>query len=192
MRMDLSLKDTYLLLLCEVLEPLDQKLIALHKEIKESCDPDGKDLLVRFEHVVGLGFVAMQHFLYQVMSCINDYSTPILSKTLLLKFGLQFDQDLSIAKLIHEGADWWKHEMEWWRYDSETGILINPNKQGEATHDLISKFGNSFSYPLGNILYLLVKKDLFLLMDVVPLIDQWANDVLEYAHHQKSQQGESC
>lgn len=87
----------------QIAATLDELLADVRREIDESPDPDGLGVFDRGEALIGLGFVACQNYLVarkKRRSNATYDSGP--------KHGPHF-----IARLVNEGANYWKHHSEW-------------------------------------------------------------------------------
>jgi hypothetical protein len=88
----------------EIATTLDGLLDEVQREIEVSEDPDGMGVLDRGEAIVGLGFVACQNYLVtrKGRRTKNVYD-----------MGPFHGSQLHIARIVNEGANYWKHHPEW-------------------------------------------------------------------------------
>ena len=83
---------------------LDALLDDVQREIHESPDPDSFGVFDRGEALIGLGFVACQNYLV-ARKKLRPKST--------YDSGPLHSSQYYIARIINEGANYWKHHPEW-------------------------------------------------------------------------------
>ena len=86
---------------------VDEQLERLESEIEACVDPDGFGWYDRTEHVLGLGCVACQQYITTTCSIIG------VSKKNAFDCGPNHRSGCSMALILNEAANYWKHSSEW-------------------------------------------------------------------------------
>jgi hypothetical protein len=91
----------------DLLLTIEKKLSLINHSIQKSSDPESDGLLDHGEYLIGAGFVLLQQQLHTSLTFIN---TPPKKA---FKIGPLYAEDLYIAEVINNCANYWKHEPEW-------------------------------------------------------------------------------
>lgn len=156
-----ELADGELQILREFLELIDGRLELLSEMIAKSDDPDAEGLCERGEYLIGIGFVAVQQYLYDTCICVN------ISKEEAFKYGPAYSTGTSWVRLVHEAANWWKHEAEWFKKDKAWDTTFN------VVYDVI----NTEDYPMSNVLAAFTESKSLTFGSVISRVMEW-RDVL--------------
>jgi hypothetical protein len=137
-----SVVDCDLLLLAEVLGPVDKHLGRIMSEYRADpeMDVDSHGYIDRAEHVTGLGFVASQTYLAATAAFLN------IPKRRALAAGPTHKSGRAIADVVNHAANYWKHHDEW----SPETFDARQKRIAEAFNDL--GFSVDGSYPLCGLL----------------------------------------
>ncbi len=161
---------------------IDTELSKLDLRIKNSADPDADGLCDFGEYLIGYGFLAIQRYI------ASTYPQTKIKKNDSLKFGPKTNDDLFLAEVLNEAANYWKHEDEWpiiltkeLSEDSAITMCLDLNKRQGITFDTVDKIANARDYRLSNLLAELLKKhtDVIELQfsPLLPFIESWRNDL---------------
>jgi len=160
--------DAEMTYLEELLNSVDLKLLDIKNQIKATDFGDAEHLYDRGEYFIGVGFCAMQRYLFDVLE--NVKIDPGLSREL----GPVSSNKVAVAKLIHSAANYWKHCPEWHNWLDELG------DRSQKTVDELLHGRVSASYPLSDLLADLCKEDTLLLTNCLPYLVDWRLAVYEY------------
>jgi len=122
----------------------------------------------RGEYFIGVGFCAMQRYLFDVLEDVNI--KPHLARQL----GPKSSKGRPIAELIHSAANYWKHSPEWHVWLDSLG------KRSQDTLDILLHERNSADYPLSDLLADLCIEDTLSLINCLPHLLDWRLAVYEH------------
>jgi hypothetical protein len=91
----------------ELILMLDSKLEAIVDDSNKASDPDSFGYFDSAEHLTGLGFVSLQAFLTAVYGILG------VEKKKALSLGPKHTDGNSVAKIVNDAANYWKHNNEW-------------------------------------------------------------------------------
>jgi hypothetical protein len=86
---------------------IDAELQSVTEEAKGCDDPDALGVFEELESLLGLGFVACQQYLTRTSSWMK------VKKRAALAVGPKHPTGFTIAQIINDAANFWKHEPEW-------------------------------------------------------------------------------
>jgi hypothetical protein len=154
---------------------LDIEVSKITEEIFDPSIPTGEHLLEEGEYFIGHGFVAIQSYLTSVRSAYGLGATEAYSEPPLCQ------NDLPLAKGLNTGANYWKHNQEWYEplLNRQNKDLIQYQKD---TLESLEKFTPWEDYTCSNLLAVLTKGRDFRLSALLPLIDEWSLNVSKRAH----------
>ncbi|MCF2908990.1 hypothetical protein L1285_11740 [Pseudoalteromonas sp. DL2-H2.2] len=150
----------------ELFALLDQKISEIEHAIAQTNDPDSEGLLDQAEYYVGLGFVAAQRLIVEVVSFSG------LEKGSAFSIGPRHHPDVTDVSAINAAANYWKHEAEWWQE------LDKLSKRSEQTLEKVSLVSDSDHYHLSNLLYALCERQGVRVAYLLPGLNQWV-DIIE-------------
>ncbi len=124
----------------ELVETLDKKLDEMVEECSHYEDPDMMGLFDSAEHVTGLGFVTLQAYMTAVYGILK------IKKKMVLLEGPKHSDGNSIARIVNDAANYWKHNNEW-------SMEKTPKRRKliESTFESIG-FPVDLDYPLSGVL----------------------------------------
>jgi hypothetical protein len=152
----------------ELLNSVDIKLLNITNQIKSTGFGDAEHLCERGEYFIGVGFCAMQRYLFDVLTDVKI--EPALARQL----GPVSSNNVAIAKLIHSAANYWKHSPEWHIWLDE----LNNNSQ--KTVDELLHGRETADYPLSELLADICKEESLLLANCLPYLVDWRLAVYKY------------
>ncbi len=123
----------------DLLNTVDSKINDLSNLSRMEIDPDSYGYFDRAEHAIGLGFVIIQNF---ITAMYVDYES---NKATALEKGPAHSSGVSVAKVVNDAANYWKHNKEW---SGDKGQ--NYRKRIETTFVCLG-CSTSDDYPLSNI-----------------------------------------
>jgi hypothetical protein len=178
--------DADLYFLKDILIMLDAKLLELDCKIQEarrnSRDPDALGLFDRGEYIIGMGFAACQRYM------TSTFCPIIVEKEIALRIGPNHENGESVATIINAAANYWKHCDEW-RENSLTiepesdmakvimrdfNKLTGPQKKTITQIETVTPWAD---YTCSNILAYLTKTRELRLSLLVPLLEEWRNQL---------------
>jgi hypothetical protein len=188
--------DADLYFLKDILIMLDVKLLELDCKIQEtrknSRDPDALGLFDRGEYIIGMGFAACQRYM------TSTFGSTIVEKEIALKIGPNHKNGESVAAIINAAANYWKHCDEW----RVISLIIEPESDMAKiiTRDFSKLTGHQkktitqietltpwADYTCSNILAYLTKTSDIRLSLLVPLLEEWRNQLDNFiSDHGKS------
>lgn len=160
---------------------LDTELSAINQEIKASVDPDTEGLCDLGEYFIGYGFVAIQRYL------TSTYPQTKLLKNNIYKIGHKIHDDLHLIEAINAGANYWKHEEEWYSNPREEAENSKKNKGNNMLRTLspIEKATPYANYTLANLLHEILQsvspESELSFSPILPFIEEWRNSLHELA-----------
>jgi hypothetical protein len=155
------------------LEILDPKIIEISSKIEKSIDPVSDGLCDLGEHLIGIGFVAIQRYMHSTYSFLN------ITKKSAFEKSPKIDNDVSFFAVVNAAANHWKHQEE--IYSSER--TQNQEKYEEERLKTLFTFDPNLVgyYPLSEILFKTLKQidnnTYFSFLPLLPLIKQWRNEL---------------
>jgi hypothetical protein len=161
--------------LSEFLNLLDTKLETMQADIGDALKSGNEGPLECAEYFIGSGFVAIQHYLTSLHNVADVDKGPALS------LGPFVEKGLSYAEGMNAGANYWKHQEEWWRE------VLDPKKdqlKGDSQKTLarLEKFTPWADYTCANLLYFLTKEDKLKLSSLLPYIEEWSTHVCAHTN----------
>ncbi|WP_297800605.1 hypothetical protein [uncultured Brevundimonas sp.] len=150
---------------------LDSALLPINAAIKLSADPESAGLLERGEYLIGIGFVAAQRYIQTV------YLAEGLERDVALKLGENVTDCGTHVHAIWQGANYWKHEDEWY-HDVSRGRDLKRN--AEATRDKLELYTDCDDYTCANLLSVILKGEELSLYALVPVLEAWTTAVSAY------------
>lgn len=129
--------------------------------IATSADPDAEGLCERGDYLIGIGFVAVQQYLYDTCICVN------INKEEAFKYGPAHSTGTTWVRLVHEAANWWKHEAEWFKN----------NEVRKTTFNIVYDVIKTESYPMSNVLAAFTESKCLTFVSVISRVMEW-RDVL--------------
>jgi hypothetical protein len=163
---EFHMSDFDLIELRELLEVLERRLFVLSGEVEASSQPEGLGLYDALEATVGLAFVASQACLERI------YSRARLKPREALARGPRLNCGLSVALVVHEGANAWKHL-------GERRIEAESKGQGRTT-DVLTQLGvePAQGYPLWNVLHAIKDQGVPDLLVLADRVTEWRDAVV--------------
>lgn len=166
-----GLVDGELQILREFIGLLDDKLALVVDKIGKSKNPEGDGLYDRGEYLIGVGFVAIQQYLYETCICVN------ISKGEAFMRGPAHSTGATWVKIIHEAANWWKHEAEWFK----------SGEPRDPTYAIVHSVIGTNEYPMSNVLAAFTEGHCLSLNSVISRVIEWRDalahdDSLRPAH----------
>lgn len=165
LKIDEGFADGELPLLAELLELLDAKLADIQDEVAGNVGPESAGLMDRGEYFLGVGLCAVQQYLV-------DTLTPTrIPKDQALKLGPATTKNVSVIAAVDAGANWWKHNAEWWPPGKVPSI-------GKRTFETVEGIvdGNT-DYALSNLLAELLGSPHLRLVNLIPCLVDWRAQV---------------
>lgn len=154
--------------LADHLELLDSALLPINAAIKQSVDPESDGLLDRGEYLIGIGFVAAQRYIQTV------YFSEGLKQDDALKLGEKLNDFGTHAHAIWQGANYWKHEEEWYQKVSSGRVLEGRAKK---TSDNLEHYTDCAEYACANLLNVILKGEELSLIALIPILKAWTEAV---------------
>ena len=153
----------------ELLETLDAKLEAIVDECNAVDDPDAMGYFDSAEHVTGLGFVTLQTYLAAVYGILR------INKGTALNIGPKHQDGNTIAKIVNDAANYWKHNNEW--------SLEKSSKQRELIESTFESVGFpiDLEYPLCGVLTELSVPNYASFIAVFNKLEQWQSHLENHA-----------
>lgn len=157
--------DDQLQILSEFFELIDNKLASITLSINQSTDPESIGLFDRAEYFVGIGFVAVQQYLVDVLLFTK------FNKKIAYLLGPTHADGVTYANLINSCANWWKHEVEWYG-------------KGEVPQIGITSFNNvintseRYEYALSNVLASISPTNQLSFKCLTQYLIQWRNALI--------------
>ncbi|MEG1453301.1 hypothetical protein [Brevundimonas sp.] len=147
---------------------LDTALDSINQAISQSTDPESEGLFDRGEYLIGSGFVAAQRYIQTV------YFTEGIKPDVALSLGEKLNYYGTFAHAIWQGANYWKHEEEWYQTVSCGGSL----KGGSAkTRDNLEQYVDWDDYTCSNLLALILDGNELSLVALIPILEAWTEAV---------------
>ena len=156
--------------LVRYLKLLDSELMKINAAIIESKDPESDGLCDSGEYLIGNGLVAIQHYLKSV-HCLSR-----------VKAGVAFDtppfvkDDVSFASALNAGANYWKHQEEWFATLS-SGKDTSLKGKSLDTLAKLEKVTPWEDYTCANLLAILVDGKELELSALLPKIIEWGDNL---------------
>jgi len=117
------------------------------------------------EYFIGVGFCAMQRFIFEAVQDKN------IDANEARELGPRSIGGTPVAKLVHAAANYWKHSPEWPIWQLEL------TKHSQRTVDVMLNGRESADYPLADLLADLCKGKPLQLIHCTPYLDDWRNAV---------------
>lgn len=155
--------DGELQILREFVGFLDRELSVIVRRVGESNNPEGDGLYDRAEYFIGIGFVAIQQYLYDTCSCIN------IDRAEAFRYGPAHDAGVTWVKIIHESANWWKHEAEWYKKGTVR----------DSTYSTVVGVTGTSEYPMSNVLAAFTEDHCLSFTSVISKVTEW-RDILAH------------
>ncbi len=163
--------DSEFYYLTEMLEHLDVKVKDINNKINLSTDPDADGLFDKGEYFIGVGFSLIQ----QYFSC--TYPQLGVKRDDALRLGEKVTSEVSYARAIHAGANYWKHQDEWGLINCITRDIKKLNNNAKYTIQTIELLTPWADYTCANLLAELVGDNEFSLSSLLPYIALWRTDL---------------
>jgi len=166
-----------ILVICELsrlathLKFLDSALLPINAAIKLSADPESDGLFERGEYLIGMGFVAAQRYIQTV------YLAEGLKGDVALNLGEKVNDLGTHAHAIWQGANYWKHEEEWYH---EVSCGRDLKRNAEATRDNLEYYTDWDDYTCANLLSVILKGEELSLSALIPVLETWTAAVSAY------------
>ncbi|MFT6076156.1 MAG: hypothetical protein ACJAVT_002291 [Yoonia sp.] len=156
--------------LLRYLKLLDSELIKINAAITESTDPDSDGLCDRGEYLIGTGLVAIQHHLKSVQCLSGCKASEVFNAPPFVK------DDVSYASAINAGANYWKHQEEWFKTLSSDE---NSSLKGHAldTFSRLEKLTPWDAYTCSNLLAIMLDGKELELSALLPKIFEWHDNL---------------
>ena len=151
-----------------LLRTLDSSLTSIHDQLKAADIWDFESICEQGEYLIGLGFCAMQRYLFDVLQDIDIEASDAR------KLGPKSQKGVAVAKLIHAAANYWKHEPEWHIW------LDKLRKDSQRTVDILLHGKESADYPLAGLLADLCEDKPLLLVNCLPQLLEWRAAVWQH------------
>jgi len=121
------------------------------------------------EHVTGLGFVTLQTYLTAVYGILK------INKKIALNRGPIHQDGNTIAKIVNDAANYWKHNNEW--------SLDKNSKQRELIENTFESVGFpiDLDYPLCGVLAELCVPNYASFLAVFNKLEQWQTNLENHA-----------
>ena len=152
----------------ELLSSIDTSLFNVTTKINVADIWDVGCLCDKGEYFIGVGFCAMQRYLFDVLQDVKI--DPVLAREL----GPKSSKGVAVAKLIHSAANYWKHSPEWHIWLSEL------SSHSQSTVDKVLHGRESANYPLSELLADLCNGDSLLLTNCLPNLRDWRLAIYEH------------
>lgn len=159
-----SLFDHEFQFLKEVAVLVDRHLDRLDLDAARVQDPDMTGEADRAEHVVGLGFAAIQQY-------INSFRKNCPAA--LLHHGPEHRTGVPMVKAVNAAANYWKHAAEWRKPFSDRAL---------RTRETLSALGVNVDsdYVLSNALAALLAPLPMRFERFLPFLEAWRHDALAH------------
>ena len=161
----IDISDIEFIYLKELIELLDGSLSKITKQIEASGYRDVEHLLEEGEYFIGVGFCAMQRFIFEAVQDKN------IDASEARKLGPRSVGGIPVAKLVHAAANYWKHSPEWPIWQLEL------TKHSQRTVDVMLNGRESAYYPLADLLTDLCQGKPLQLIHCASYLDDWRNAV---------------
>ena len=152
----------------ELLTSIDTSLSNVTSEISAADIWDVGCLCDKGEYFIGVGFCAMQRYLFDVLEDVK------LDAGLARTLGQKSSNGVAVAQLIYSAANYWKHSPEWHIWLAE----LSPRSQ--TTVDKVLHGRESANYPLSDLLADLCNGESLLLTNCLPYLSNWRLAVYEH------------
>lgn len=158
----------------DVAQLLDQQLDALDADIAEHEDPDSFGLFDRMESLLGLGFIAAQNYLIQV---VGERRRPLRERYFAL--GPRSPVGSSLAEVIYAASNYAKHHPEPLANKTTIAIL---ESFGVWSSSIFERSWRQ-DYPLSHLFLDLMAPRRARLSEVAKSLEEWRDAVIadEYA-----------
>ena len=182
---------TDIIFLEEILKMLDAKLLEVNFKVQEalnnSLNPDDLDLFSKGEYIIGMGFSACQRHISSTLGLIE------IERSTALEVG-PTHSGKPIVTIINAAANYWKHSDDWsaisfTKIPESEMVRINVrdseflNKQQKETILTIEAVAPWSDYTCANILASLTKTNELKLSELIPILDEWRNELVnKYGH----------
>jgi hypothetical protein len=160
--------DAEIAYLEELLNSIDILLLDVTSKINAADIWDVDCLCDRGEYFIGVGFCAMQRYLFDTLEDVK------LAPDLARKLGPKSSNGVAVAQLIHCAANYWKHSPEWHSWLSEL------SSHSQKTVDTLLHGRESAYYPLSELLADLCNEEKLLLTNCLPYLIDWRLAVYEH------------
>lgn len=144
---------------------IDSHLDGIDRSAAVSEDPDAYGILDQLESIAGLGFAVCQTYM------TAHISRSRASKPAALALGPRHRTGRTFAEVVNAAANFWKHSAEWDRTRQDrpaAETVVSIQSLGIDTRD---------SYPLGNVLYELLRPHPSRFAGLVPFLLHWRDDL---------------
>ncbi|WP_156792387.1 hypothetical protein [Desulfotalea psychrophila] len=165
---NIEFADAEMSYLEELLNSIDTSLLSVTNKINSAGIQDVECLCDKGEYFIGVGFCAMQRYLFDTLMDIK------LDAGLARELGPKSSNGVAVAQLIHSAANYWKHSPEWHIWLSELG------SRSQNTVDKLLHGRESASYPLFDLLADLCNEDSLLLTKCLPYLIDWRLAIYEH------------
>jgi len=145
----------------ELVDIIDGKLADIIDQSTSVDDPDAFGYFDSAEHLTGLGFVACQAYMTAVYGVLG------VKKKQAMSFGPLHQCGNSIAQIVNDAANYWKHNNEW--------ALDKSQKRRELIETTFEKVGFPVGteYPLSGILTELASPDFASFKPIYGKLNEW-------------------
>lgn len=172
-----SLLDIHIGSLQKLLVLLDRELVPLSERVLTSRDPESDGLCDHSEYLIGVGFVATQKYMDEIIREIEDRpgTVQILNAGPVLSNGHPF------ARSVWAAANYWKHGGEWWevafqRNKPERKVKESNQRDEQAAFlEAYGVFGRD--YLCSNVLATISGPRVLSLETFVPLLQDWREEI---------------
>lgn len=157
----------------------------IKKMIREKEDVLSSGLCEQAEFIVGLAFTICQKYITGTLGWIR------VEKESALKIGPLFSENLTYAQIVNAAANYWKHRDEWDpisfgeadENDFSSVTLRDASKlstQAHRTIKILQQVTKWSDYTCVNVLYELTKKTENSLFLLIPILQQWRAELLDF------------
>lgn len=172
-----SLLDIHIGSLSKFLALLDSELVPLCEQISTSRDPESDGLCDFGEYLIGVGFVAAQQYMDEIIREIEGRSDV----TQLLVVGPLLSNGHNFAKSVWTAANYWKHGAEWWEVAfqrNKPGCEVKESKLRDLQTEFLEAYGVfGRDYLCSNLLAEILGRKALRLEDIVPILADWRDEI---------------
>jgi hypothetical protein len=152
-------------LLKQLVRILDHHLVVMYQEAAQEEDLDSFGYYDNAEHITGLGFVACQTYMSSVCGFYK------IKKRKALSVGPKHSSGQTKVQIIHDAANYWKHNSEWSfeKSDKRRNFI-------EKTFESMG-FPVGTDYPLCGVLAEIVSPEKAAFKPIIPILELWRDEL---------------
>lgn len=165
--------------LTETSTSFDSKLERLEELINDCDDPDMMGYFAKAEYYAGMAFVAIQVYMS------NAFGPKSMTKNIALNVGRSHANGETYARILNAAANYAKHSGEW---DRTAVINRDPTQldlPANKTIQIIETVVPWSDYVCANLLAALTAPDAARVANLMPIIEDWRQDVIDYCRKRR-------